>query len=195
MGLRSASVRRSQVVMAPALTETTQSQNFKLAPKNHFQLATPISNFEPNNTYCLGKRGEYYEKDDENNGEKKLNCTENGSAILDYSETKKTLDLRDLDISKEASDNCRKKSPSIMNNSSPSMGDQEDKMGLQKLSLESVTMLHKSKNVSNDVEQILNNLSSELPTNDCAGGEIPTNVDDIMQVITSMEGVVIESDQ
>lgn len=186
MGLRTASVRRSQVVMAPALTETTQSQNFKLAPKNHFQLATPINKFEVKNTFCLEKHNKYYDKEEQNGI--KFNGLENGCKIYNNFEPKKAINRRNSEILEEASENCTKHTLNIMNNSSPSMGDQEEKMGIQNMDLETVTMLHKNKNVSSDVEQFLHNLSSELPPNDCSGGEIPTNVDDIMQVITSMEG-------
>lgn len=187
MGLRTASVRRSQVVMAPALTETTQSQSFKLAPKNHFQLATPINNFEVKNTFCLDKHSKYFDKDDQNDGIK-LNGIENGCKIYDKFETKKSISRRTSEIFEGASENCSELTLDIMNNSSPSMGDQEETMGIQNMDLDSVTMLHKNKNVTTDVEQFLHNISSELPPNDCSGGEIPPNVDDIMQVISSMEG-------
>ncbi|KAK9871203.1 hypothetical protein WA026_011484 [Henosepilachna vigintioctopunctata] len=185
MGLRTASVRRSQVVMAPALTETTQSQSFKLAPKDHFELATPINSFEPNTAYCLEKQEKYYERGDVENGKKKLNGLENGCGIFDCSDARKPLERSNSNNFKEASDSSRKESlTNIMNNRSPPMGDQDDKMGLQNIGLESVSILHKGKSVSNDVEHLINNLSSELPPGECSGGEIPTN-DDIMQVITT----------
>ncbi|KAG5882639.1 hypothetical protein JTB14_025112 [Gonioctena quinquepunctata] len=49
MGLRTASVRHTHVeVMAPALTETVQTQNFDLPPKSCLEPAFPINSYKKN---------------------------------------------------------------------------------------------------------------------------------------------------
>jgi KAT8 regulatory NSL complex subunit 1 len=70
-------------------------------------------------------------------------------------------------------------SDTIMSESPPLMGDQNT-MGLQKTGLDSVSKIHNDK--TNEVDQILNNLASNSPDVD-----IPQNVDEIMQVIKSIE--------
>lgn len=47
MGLRTASVRRPNAeVMAPALTDATQSQNFNLPTKGPLEIGSPLNRYE-----------------------------------------------------------------------------------------------------------------------------------------------------
>ncbi|CAH0553618.1 unnamed protein product [Brassicogethes aeneus] len=160
MGLRTASVRRPHVapVMAPALTDT-QSPTFKLPPKP----ASPINSYETNK-YVSNAKDSFHKGSNPYN----INSDE-----LDTLET--LLNNKCLTNLSGASDN----SLNIMNNSPPLMGDQGDKMGLQKTALDSVSNMQKSVKSANDVEQLFNNLTSVLP-----GGDLGQ---ELMQVIKSME--------
>lgn len=165
MGLRAASVRHPHVVMAPALTETNQSQNFKLSSNAHPQPTSPINGLEDSNVY-ISRESEFKNDSDDKNAFDNLNTLALASELL--------------------KDNCclgeiSKASDNIMNSGSLSMGDQEDKMG--KNGLESVSTGLKDKS---DVDQLLNNLSPVLPSTDSDVGQ---NVEEIMQVVLStMEG-------
>lgn len=190
MGLRTASVRHSNaVVMAPALTEAGQSQNFTLPP------SSPINSVSQNgdyvtrddgtrpfkgNTEIVSKYSSVYDADGLINSLDKLN---NYSLVAG-------IKAANLKQSREASEG--NKLPShlnfIMNNSPTSMGDQEDTMGLQKAGMDAVASLLKDKSISNDVEQLLNNLDSVMPGTDMGGGgDIEPNVEELMQVIKNMD--------
>ncbi|KAK9730036.1 hypothetical protein QE152_g15538 [Popillia japonica] len=175
MGLRTASVRHPHVeVMAPALTEPNQAANFKLSPDT--QSASPING------------GTEQHKLPISNGKELNDVLDNLNTLVLVTEIKK--ENGSLGKAIEASESAPLDSISssfIMNNSSISMGDQEDKMGLQKSGLENVLNLLKEKPAS-DMEQMFNNLPP-FPDPDLAGtGDIGQNVDEIMQVITSLEG-------
>lgn len=193
MGLRTASVRHPHVaVMAPALTETNQSQSFKLSSNAHPQSRSPIRGLEETNVY-ISLEGE--SKDEENIN----SCQTSGKDLGNVFDNLNTLALAS-ELLKEntclgesrASENGLNPtdSCSMMNNSPISMGDQEEKMGLQKTVLDTVSTALKDKHPS-EVDQLLNNIGSVLPTSDiCAAGDIGQNVEDFMQVIKSisMEG-------
>lgn len=193
MGLRTASVRHPHVeVMAPALTEPNQAANFKLSPDT--QSASPINGIDDNISYvphedssCV-KGGTEQHKLPISNGKELNDVLDNLNTLVLVTEIKK--ENGSLGKAIEASESAPLDSISssfIMNNSSISMGDQEDKMGLQKSGLENVLNLLKEKPAS-DMEQMFNNLPP-FPDPDLAGtGDIGQNVDEIMQVITSLEG-------
>lgn len=196
--MRAASVRHSNaVVMAPALTEAGQSQNFTLPP------SSPINNITQNGDYVTHDDAARPLKGSVNgNGDSAivskyltvhyandlLNSLDklNNSSLLAG-----RLKAANLKQSREASEGD--KLPShlnlIMSDSPNSMGDQEDTMGLQKAGMDAVASLLKDKSISNDVEQLLNNLDSVMPGADMGGSaaDIGQNVDDLMQVIKNME--------
>lgn len=188
MGLRTASVRHPHVaVMAPALTETNQSQSFKLSSNAHPQSRSPIRGLEETNVY-ISLESESKNEDNSNScqtsGKELSNVFDNLNTLALASELLKENtclgESRASENSLNPTDSC-----SMMNNSPLSMGDQE-KMGLQKTVLDSVSTVLKDKNQS-EVDQLLNNLGSVLPSSDiCAAGDIGQNVDEIMQVIKSM---------
>lgn len=189
MGLRTASVRHPHVaVMAPALTETNQSQSFKLSSNAHPQSRSPINRLQETNVY-ISLEGEC--KNDESlstsqgGGKELCNVFDNLNTLALASELLKENTCSGESKASENSLNPAN-SNSIMNNSPLSMGDQEEKMGLQKTVLDSVSTVLKDKN-SSDVDQLLNNFGSVLPNSDiCTASDIGQNVDDIMQVIKSM---------
>lgn len=174
MGLRTASVRHPHVaVMAPALTETNQSQSFKLSSA-HPQSTSPING---TNVY-ISREGECK---NENLNLRQSNAKELNNAFDNLN----TLALA-TELLKE--NNClgeinKASENNIMNNSSISMGDLEDKMGLQKIPIDSVSAALKDKN-SSDVDQLLNNLGSEFQGSDiCAATD-----DELMQVVLKSMG-------
>lgn len=195
MGLRTASVRHPHVeVMAPALTEPNQAANFKLPPDT--QSASPINGIDDNISYVPHQDDTPRIK--ANTDQAKL-LIPNGKELNDVLDNLNTLVLA-TEVKKEngslgkifeASDNAPLDSINssfIMSNSSISMDDQEeDKMGLQKSGLDNVLNLLKEKPTS-EVDQIFNNLPSFPDSDLTATGDIGQNVDEIMQVITSMEG-------
>lgn len=159
MGLRTASVRHTNaLVMAPALTEANQSQNFTIPP------SSPI-NAQNITDYA-------YSRDDNScNGVKKPYT--NGLSIkYDNSNQLKKIGGQN------------KYSNFIMSQGPNSMGDTiDDTMGLQRANMEAVASLLKDKNITNDVEQLLNNLDSVIPgTADATSHDIGQNVDELMQV-------------
>ncbi|KAF7280354.1 hypothetical protein GWI33_006130 [Rhynchophorus ferrugineus] len=167
MGLRTASVRHSDAeVMAPALTDSVQTQNFNISSKSHLEPASPINSFE------TGKYSPTLAK----------TCSVPSSPLNtdDLSISLEDLDADNLDSKRHllegflgkvnsASDSTFSQNMSV---SSPPMGDREDKMGLQKTGL-NISNVNKSKN-SNDVDQLFKNA-------------LEPNVDEIMQVIKSIE--------
>lgn len=188
MGLRAASVRHSNaVVMAPALTEAGQSQNFSLPP------SSPINSVSQN--------GEYITGDDTRRLKHNVGILKGKYSTLESNYADGLLDsfgkLSDQYQfhPKETVTKLRRAAPegekqlcqlnTIMNNSPTHMDDQDtDTMGLQKAGMEAVASLLKDKNISNDVEQLLNNLESQIPGNEInTTGDIGHNVDDLMQVI------------
>lgn len=166
--MRTASVRRPDAeVMAPALTDTAQPQNFNLPPKSHLEPASPINSFETNK----------YSPTSEKKCEpaSPLN-TDDLSTSLDNVDsvnlsTKKPRSEGYLTELNSASDNffaARNMSLSL----SP-MGDREDRMGLQKTGL-NVSNASKVKNTTEEDQLFNTNLEA--------------NVEDIMQqVIKSIE--------
>lgn len=169
MGLRTASVRRPDVdVMAPALTDTAQAQNFNLPPKSHLEPASPINSFETNK-YSPTAAKECSEPASPLNTDDLSNSLDALNPVNVCPKTKQ-FD-RYLTNLNGASD----KIPLENNMSlSPSpMGDREDKMGLQKTGL-NVNSVNKIRSAS-EVDQLFN-------TN------LEANVEDIMQqVIKSIE--------
>lgn len=171
MGLRTASVRRPHAaVMAPALTDAAQSQTFKLPPKVP---GSPINGYEPQEPCCKG-----FQRPDEITDDI-IHAVDSLNTLALASET--LLINKCLTNLAGASDN----SENIMNSSPPPMGDQGDKMGLQKTGLDTVSSLQREKS-STDVDQLFNNLSSVLPEG--ITSELGQNEDDFMQVIKSIEG-------
>uniref|UniRef100_V5H030 Uncharacterized protein n=1 Tax=Anoplophora glabripennis TaxID=217634 RepID=V5H030_ANOGL len=187
MGLRTASVRRPHVaVMAPALTETAQTQNFNLPSKAHLEPASPINSYEKNNKYQATTKEAYYKSDDHLSpfnleSDELSNAIGNLNTLVLASE--KFILGKCLTEISGASDNTSNQNSNIMSLSPSPMGDQENKMGLQKTGLD-VSSIHKS---SSDVDQLLNNFGSVLPESETTG-DLGHNVDDIMQVIKSIEG-------
>ncbi|KAJ8921484.1 hypothetical protein NQ315_003102 [Exocentrus adspersus] len=179
MGLRTASVRRPRAtVMAPALTETAQTRKFNLPSKACLEPASPINNEYPPT----------YLKDDEKlslfnvDGDGLSNAIGNLNNLVSTSE--KFVLGKHLIESSGASDNIISNSDTIMSVSPSPMGDQDEKMGLQlqKTGLD-VSGIHKT---PTEMDQLLNNLESVLPETDAAG-DLSQNVEDIMQVIKSIE--------
>lgn len=187
MGLRTASVRRPHVaVMAPALTETAQTQNFNLPSKTHLEPASPINSYEKNIKYQATAKEPYYKSDDHLSpfnleSDELSNAIGNLNTLVLASE--KFILGKCLTELSGASDNTFNQNSNIMSLSPSPMGDQENKMGLQKTGLD-VSSIHKS---SSDVDQLLNNFGSVLPESETAG-DLGQNVEDIMQVIKSIEG-------
>lgn len=174
MGLRAASVRHpNAVVMAPALTEANQSQNFSLPP------SSPINSVSQNGCYASNE--------DETSMCKvnlKLKYSPRPFNVTPNYSTKKVSPFSGL--LQVASDPTQVNI--IMSTSPKPMGDQTDIMGLQKTG-DPMAALLKEK-ISNDVEQLLNNISAdgELPSNvvDMTGaGDLPQNVEDLMQAWNS----------
>ncbi|KAH1012608.1 KAT8 regulatory NSL complex subunit 1 [Dendroctonus ponderosae] len=173
MGLRTASVRRPHVdVMAPALKDTVQAQNFDLPPKSHLEPASPINSFETSKfppaaaaEKNSSKPASPLNTDDLSTSLEALNSDSDScpkTAVLD----------RYLSSFNGASDNCF--TENNMSLSSSPMGDSDDKMGLQKSEL-TVSNVNKNSRNSSDVDQLFN-------------ANLEANVEDIMQqVIKSIE--------
>ncbi|VEN50892.1 unnamed protein product, partial [Callosobruchus maculatus] len=180
MGLRTASVRHPHAeVMAPALTDAAQSKNFNLPPtKTHPEPASPINSYEKNK--YQGRQNRAYCKSS------KLSPSQFSLDVSNSVGTFLVSSEKCSDENSSASDNSNTRPVDIMNVSPSPMGDHTNKMGLQKSGLDMST-IHKEK-ISNDMEQLLNNLSSVLPETENATGDLGPNVEDIMQVIKSMEG-------
>lgn len=196
MGLRAASVRRpNAVAMAPALTEAGQSQNFSLPP------SSPI-------TSVVSQNGGYVDdgvhhtvcKTSAGAGELKIKYTfsENGGDgndglfhVTTHYNGGNSGSVRKLHTASDKQQQILLVHPShntIMNTSPTHMGDDQqqqppssDTMGLQKAGMDAaMASLLKDKPTSNDVEQLLNNLSGAV--------DLEHNVDELMQVIKHMEG-------
>ncbi|XP_017771403.1 PREDICTED: KAT8 regulatory NSL complex subunit 1 [Nicrophorus vespilloides] len=157
MGLRTASVRHPHVeVMAPALTETNQSQSFKLPPN---QLASPVNGVD--------KSGELYVPRKATTS-KDLNYGFGNPLSL-------AIELLKIDQVNRALDSTVEEcAEPIMSNCPQPMGDQDDKMGLQKGGLEDVTCILKDRLDTED-DQLFNI------------NNINPNVDELMQVFKSLE--------
>lgn len=154
MGVRLASLRHSDVVMAPALTEAGQSQNFKL-PSAHTSPSSPIgAAFNGHKHFSVSPflSDDVYKvtiSDKTSKSKKFPNCAnEFRSGFLKCSGSLAYDNLKTLGIASEllnkrtdlaggvlkASGVCGGTEPLRMNFSDPSMGDNKDKMGLQKSS-------------------------------------------------------------
>lgn len=189
MGLRTASVRHPHVmVMAPALTKSAQSQNFKLPPSSPTtQPTTPLNSRDEHNFYH-SLEGDSCEKPATDYDLTNLeNATDNLNTLALVSEllNNKSYNSNCLVVGESSSDPSN---PSGIMNSSPlHMGDHKDKMGLQKAGIDVVSLI-KDKATNNDVDQLFNNIEAVLPGTDIgSGSEIGQNVDELMQVIKSME--------
>ncbi|KAK4881282.1 hypothetical protein RN001_004601 [Aquatica leii] len=180
MGLSTASVRHPHVmVMAPALTKATQSQNFKIPPSSPTTQTTPLHGRDEHNVY-QSLEGDSCEKTTNlGNANDNLNTLALVSEILKNSYVSNHLaDKDNTDILSYPSD--------IMNSVPLHMGDQKDKMGLRKAGLDIVSAIIKEKTASSDVDQLLNSLEAVLPGSDITGsGEIEQ--EDLMQVIKCIE--------
>ncbi|GLV31630.1 non-specific lethal 1 [Carabus blaptoides fortunei] len=199
-----ASVRHpNAVVMAPALTEAGQSQNFSLPP------SSPITSVTQNGGYVS------HDDDDVHHTACKT------SAVAGGAELKIKYTYRDNGVGDGADDlfhvtpthynggnsalvrklltasdkqqvlHVHPSHNTIMNTSPTHMGDDQqqqqqqqhppDTMGLQKAGMDAaMASLLKDKPTSNDVEQLLNKLTST--------DDLGHNVDELMQVIKHMEG-------
>ena len=207
------------VVMAPALTEAGQSQNFKLPPSSHSLPASPTGVSQLlTNGHSLHKRHiDLLTKfGDRKNLERQywslitkdlIRGIKTESDCITYDDlTALTLssgkqeDIQALDSVTEASESASAKEGGfMMNNCDPSMGDQEDNMGLQKSNtsvptLESGNIL-KEKHLSSDMDQLFKNLGATISSSDLGGsGDLGQNVEDLLQVIKSMETSAAESE-
>jgi len=216
------------VVMAPALTEAGQSQNFKLPPSSHSLPASPVGVTLSglNNISQLLSKGHLLCKDGHNGlvtkftGRKKLERqlnliakdlikeiqTESGTfafsnlTTLAIASAKRSEGLQSAGGKSGALGSASvKEGGFMMNNCDPSMGDQEDNMGLQKSntsvpSLESGNFL-KEKNISSDMDQLFKNFGAAISSGDLGGsGDLGQNVEELLQVIKSMESNATEPD-
>lgn len=178
MGLRTASVRHpNAVVMAPALTESTQPQDFKLPSPS--RTASPINKFEDGTSYynddTVSIKAGNFINSGALKGKQPNHVFDNLNTLALVSELLKSENS--LGTSNRASDIAEPET-SMMN---IPMENQQEKMGIQKEGLDNVSTLLKDKSVTSDMDQILSNFSSELQ------GDSGPNVDEIMQVINSME--------
>ncbi|KDR09917.1 hypothetical protein L798_00354, partial [Zootermopsis nevadensis] len=213
------------VVMAPALTEAGQSQNFKLPASSHSLPASPVgvSLSGLNNISQLLSNGHLLCKDGhisfvtKLSGHKKLERqlnliakdlikeiqTESGTFACDNLTTLAIASARRSEILQSAGGKSgASKSASVkeggfmMNNCDPSMGDQEDNMGLQKSNapVPSGNLL-KEKSLSSDMDQLFKNLGAAISSSDLGGsGDLGQNVEELLQVIKSMESNATEPD-
>lgn len=215
------------VVMAPALTEAGQSQNFKLPPSSHSLPASPVGVTLSglNNLSQLLTNGHLRHKshiglltkfgNHKNLERQYLNLIAkdlireiktDSDPIAYGSLTTLTLSsgkqegIQILGSITEASESASAKEGGLMmNNCDPSMGDQEDNMGLQKSNtsvptLESGNIL-KEKNLSSDMDQLFKNLGAAISSSDLGGsGDLGQNVEELLQVIKSMETNTAESE-
>lgn len=211
------------VVMAPALTEAGQSQNFKLPPSAHSSPGSPVSVafngvkslsisqvLSDGHSLCKNSSESFCPKP-RVNGIHKLEVKkildpnfvvfENLTTLAIASEISKDSEVTTKYIGKlrKRSNGVCKEGEFMMNQCDPSMGDHQDNMGLQKSNnsvpgLESVC-LSKDKNLSSDMDQLLNNLGADMTNTDISGpGDLGTNVEDLLQVIKNMENDNPESD-
>ncbi|KAJ8982338.1 hypothetical protein NQ317_009454 [Molorchus minor] len=173
MGLRTASVRRPHVaVMAPALTETAQTQKFNLPSKDQLEPASPINSYEKNNKYQATTKEAHCKKGDplshlQLNGDELSNEVNNFNTLSSASE-KLALD-KCLSEQSGASDKTFLQDPSRMSVMYPTS---------TKLRIPTIWT------------SCFIPFAEVLPENEgvCAAGDLGQNVDDIMQVIKSMEG-------
>ncbi|PSN48089.1 hypothetical protein C0J52_03440 [Blattella germanica] len=229
MGLRFASSRHpNAVVMAPALTEAGQSQNFKLPPSSHSLPASPVGVTLNglNNISQLLSNGHLLRKGQVGLLTKLNECKSlerqylnliakdlireiktdtdptayDSLTALALASVKQQEVEQTLGSNPEASDRASvKEGGFMMNNCDPSMGDQEDNMGLQKSNtsvptLESGNIL-KEKSLSNDMDQLFKNLGAAISSSDLGGsGDLGQNVEELLQVIKSMETNTTESE-
>ncbi|CAH1184596.1 unnamed protein product [Phyllotreta striolata] len=170
MGLRTASVRHPHVeVMAPALTETVQTQNFDLPPKSCLEPSFLVTSYRKSKPI----EQDYLKDSDKNAGTVQLE----GNALTSPADTKH---CNSGNKTNSASDNNNTSNINIMSISPSSMGDQGNKMGVQKTGLD-ISTLHKDAKKSTDMEQLLHHFT-------VSPEDLETNVEDIMQVIKSIEG-------
>ncbi|XP_039282706.1 LOW QUALITY PROTEIN: KAT8 regulatory NSL complex subunit 1 [Nilaparvata lugens] len=192
MGPRFASLRRLNVDMAPALTDARQTQNLNSSPRTVSSESTIIVNKITNGKHVNGLlNGDCIKGSTRVNGDSvktdvfhHLNTTEH--RILELSNgslNKPKIKFQTQETFKERIDTRedeREASDSVllhiggfmMNNSSPSMGDLDGNMGLNKSEAESLNYMKDKTCCSTDVDQLFKNFQ---------------NVDEILQVIKSME--------
>nr|CAD7199563.1 unnamed protein product [Timema douglasi] len=213
MGLKFASWRHPDVfVMAPALTEAGQSQNFKLPP-THSLPASPISvalnelkNLPVSKLLSNGHllcNGSLASKFQETKNPFDNQCIKRVAKDL-YKESlySKSLFLSEVTSIKESgrlplpSEDAKvsgniatdKKGGYMMSECDPSMGDQ-DTMGLHKSSASlEVDSLLKEKTLSNEMDQLFKNLGAAISSNDLeSSADLGQNVEELLQVIKSIE--------
>ncbi|XP_031337924.1 uncharacterized protein LOC116166876 [Photinus pyralis] len=165
MGLSTASVRHPHVmVMAPALTKTTQSQSFKIPPSS--PTTQPTTTLHTNRDVLdvyQSLEGDSCEKTSINElANDNLNTLALVSELLKGNRT-----------------TC--KDSDIMSSAPLHMGDQKDKMGLRKAGIDIVSAMIKEKTSASDDDQ-LNNFETGDGT---ACAEI--GQDEFMQVIKCIE--------
>ncbi|XP_063222203.1 KAT8 regulatory NSL complex subunit 1 isoform X1 [Bacillus rossius redtenbacheri] len=202
MGLKLASRRHPDVfVMAPALTEAGQSQNFKL-PSSHSSPTCPINvslngfNSIPASQLYSDERASCRDalapKLKKNYGfedrrfvytakrivKDTIKPVSNSFAAALASQFLKGEEASEADVDSNGGN-------SMMSSCDPSMGDDDNTMGLQKASLEAGG-LFKEKLLSNDVDQLLRNLGAAISQD--AGSEMSPNVEELLQVMKSLEG-------
>lgn len=220
------------VVMAPALTEAGQSQNFKTLPTSSLKNlldscdlspAVLTDSFKHNHSYniqatkikenCISTNG-FQKKINEDF----INLTSNklkANAVLKKLSNQFLSEpgrlIKELEFQKSKHIVERKIS---MNNSAP-MGDQSDNMGLLKSSTQSSLLddqtenvgflkppnqnvensLTKEKTLTNDMDQLFKNFSAVITGSDIPPGDFaPPNVEELLQVIKSMENTCESSD-
>lgn len=214
--------------MAPALTEAGQSQKFKLPPSSHSLPASPVGVTLSglNNISQLLTNGHSLRKDGhiglvtKFTGKKKLEGqvnfiandlikeiqTEPGTfpfnnlTTLAIASARRSGGLQSAGSKLGATESVAvKEGRFMMSNCDPSMGDQEDNMGLQKSnsavpSLESGNFL-KEKILSSDMDQLFKNLGAAISISDLGGSvDLGQNVEELLQVIKSMESNPTEPD-
>ncbi|RZF38261.1 hypothetical protein LSTR_LSTR008984 [Laodelphax striatellus] len=199
MGPRFASLRRLNVDMAPALTDARQTQNLNSTPRTVSSESTIIVNKRTNGKHVNGLfNGDCIKSSTRVNGD---SLKSDGFYHLNTNEPK-LLELSNGSLNKpkinsnpqeirnesiETREDGKAASGSVllhiggfmMNNSGPSMGDLDANMGLNKSEAESLNCMKEKTCCSTDVDQLFKNFQ---------------NVDEILQVIKSMESTGTDGD-
>ena len=184
MGLHTTSVEcPHSVVMAPTLTDTTESPTFKL--QRNSRIASPINSIIGQKCYIT-----YKEKNDMStcklsdgnlsNGFKAPNALVLATELLqDNFFNKISAPDSVLNFNGSTMNNCSK----LMNNCFKLTGDQDNKIGFQKAHLEfGKPCLSKEKD---NIDRAFNDVSEPSKTD---GNDIGQHVEEIMQVIKCIDG-------
>lgn len=181
MGLRTASVRRPNAeVMAPALTDATQSQNFNLPTKGPLEIGSPLNRYEKDSYLVKQKQvfGDFLNPF-------QLEVNNAITLVTGAEQIELSKCLNELNSASESNSLSQS---SIMSISPSHMGDQENNMGIQKTTMD-VSSVHKER-LSNDMDQLFNNLpsdDSQEGENVCNTGDLNPNVEDIMNVFKCID--------